>query len=46
MNNLTTPPTSSSTAPTLPMQIASFPQIKRLEEFDFSYQPKLNEKLR
>ena len=26
------------------MQIASFPQIKRLEEFDFSYQPKLNEK--
>lgn len=27
------------------MQIASFPQIKRLEEFDFSYQPKLNEKL-
>lgn len=27
------------------MQIASFPQIKRLEEFDFAYQPKLNEKL-
>ncbi len=26
-------------------QIAGFPQIKRLEEFDFSYQPKLNEKL-
>lgn len=26
-------------------QIAAFPQIKRLEEFDFSYQPKLNEKL-
>lgn len=27
------------------MQRASFPQIKRLEEFDFSYQPKINEKL-
>lgn len=27
------------------MQIAGFPQIKRLEEFDFSYQPQLNEKL-
>ena len=27
------------------MQIAAFPQIKRLEEFDFSYQPKINEKL-
>lgn len=27
------------------MQIAGFPQIKRLEEFDFSFQPKLNEKL-
>jgi DNA replication protein DnaC len=26
-------------------QIAAFPQIKRLEEFDFSYQPKINEKL-
>ena len=26
-------------------QRASFPQIKRLEEFDFSYQPKINEKL-
>lgn len=26
-------------------QIAGFPQIKRLEEFDFSYQPKINEKL-
>ena len=24
---------------------AGFPQIKRLEEFDFSYQPKINEKL-
>lgn len=27
------------------MQIAAFPQIKRLEEFDFSYQPQINEKL-
>ena len=27
------------------MQRAGFPQIKRLEEFDFSFQPKLNEKL-
>lgn len=27
------------------MQIAGFPQIKRLEEFDFTYQPKLNESL-
>lgn len=27
------------------MQIAGFPQIKRLEEFDFTYQPKINEKL-
>ena len=27
------------------MQIAGFPKIKRLEEFDFSYQPKINEKL-
>jgi len=27
------------------MQIAAFPNIKRLEEFDFSYQPKINEKL-
>lgn len=26
-------------------QRAAFPQIKRLEEFDFSYQPKINEKL-
>lgn len=26
-------------------QRASFPQLKRLEEFDFSYQPKINEKL-
>lgn len=26
-------------------QRASFPQIKRLEEFDFTYQPKINEKL-
>lgn len=26
-------------------QVAGFPQIKRLEEFDFSYQPKINEKL-
>jgi DNA replication protein DnaC len=27
------------------MQLASFPHIKRLEEFDFSYQPKINEQL-
>ena len=27
------------------MQIAGFPQIKHLEEFDFSYQPQINEKL-
>ncbi len=27
------------------MQIAGFPQVKRLEEFDFSYQPQINEKL-
>lgn len=27
------------------MQLAAFPQIKRLEEFDFSYQPKINEQL-
>ena len=27
------------------MQLASFPHIKRLEEFDFSYQPKMNEQL-
>lgn len=27
------------------IQIAGFPQIKRLEEFDFSYQPQLDEKL-
>ena len=26
-------------------QRAGFPQLKRLEEFDFSFQPKLNEKL-
>ena len=26
-------------------QRASFPQLKRLEEFDFSFQPKINEKL-
>lgn len=26
-------------------QLAFFPQIKRLEEFDFSFQPKINEKL-
>ena len=26
-------------------QRAGFPQIKRLEEFDFSYQPKINEKV-
>lgn len=27
------------------MQLAAFPNVKRLEEFDFSYQPKINEKL-
>ncbi|MBU1796810.1 MAG: IS21-like element helper ATPase IstB [Bacteroidetes bacterium] len=27
------------------MQIAGFPKIKRLEEFDFSFQPQINEKL-
>jgi DNA replication protein DnaC len=27
------------------MQIAAFPQIKRLEEFDFTFQPQINEKL-
>jgi len=27
------------------IQIAGFPQIKRLEEFDFSFQPQLDEKL-
>ena len=27
------------------MQMAGFPDIKRLEEFDFSYQPQINEKL-
>lgn len=27
------------------MQMAGFPQLKRLEEFDFTYQPKINEKL-
>jgi len=27
------------------IQIAGFPQLKRLEEFDFSYQPQLDEKL-
>jgi DNA replication protein DnaC len=27
------------------MQIAGFPKVKRLEEFDFSYQPQINEKL-
>ena len=27
------------------MQIAGFPQVKRLEEFDFSFQPQINEKL-
>jgi DNA replication protein DnaC len=27
------------------MQIAAFPQIKTIEEFDFSFQPNLNEKL-
>lgn len=26
------------------MQIASFPQVKTLEEFDFSFQPQINEK--
>ena len=25
--------------------MAGFPQIKRLEEFDFTFQPKINEKL-
>lgn len=27
------------------MQIAGFPQVKHLEDFDFTYQPQLNEKL-
>lgn len=27
------------------IQLATFPQIKRLEEFDWSWQPKINEKL-
>jgi DNA replication protein DnaC len=27
------------------MQRAGFPQLKRLEEFDFTFQPKINEKL-
>jgi DNA replication protein DnaC len=27
------------------MQLAAFPHVKRLEEFDFSYQPKINEQL-
>jgi DNA replication protein DnaC len=27
------------------IQIAGFPHIKRMEEFDFSFQPKINEKL-
>ena len=27
------------------MQIAAFPQIKRLEEFDFSFQPQIDEKI-
>jgi DNA replication protein DnaC len=27
------------------VQLAAFPQLKRLEEFDFSYQPKINEHL-
>jgi len=27
------------------LHVAGFPQIKRLEEFDFSFQPKINEKL-
>lgn len=27
------------------MQLAAFPSVKRLEEFDFSYQPKINEQL-
>lgn len=27
------------------LQLAAFPQMKRLEEFDFSYQPKINEQL-
>ena len=26
-------------------QLACFPQVKRLEEFDFTFQPKINEKL-
>jgi len=27
------------------LQLAAFPHVKRLEEFDFSYQPKINEQL-
>jgi DNA replication protein DnaC len=27
------------------IQLATFPQLKRLEEFDYSWQPKINEKL-
>ena len=27
------------------MQIAAFPQIKHLEEFDFSFQPQIDEKI-
>ena len=27
------------------IQLATFPQLKRLEEFDFTFQPKINEKL-
>ena len=27
------------------MQIAAFPQVKRLEEFDFSFQPQIDEKI-
>jgi len=27
------------------VQLAAFPQLKRLEEFDFLYQPKINEQL-
>jgi len=27
------------------IQLATFPQVKRLEEFDFTFQPKINEKL-
>jgi DNA replication protein DnaC len=27
------------------MRLAAFPHVKRLEEFDFSYQPKINEQL-